>query len=641
MSALISMASLFGIEEELPLGRLEKDERLFVRPQGYSAARRVVTTAPTSFVRGRFYIGLAVFLAVFFVYGGRAFELQALQASSLRAVAENNRLREVVTLAHRGRIFDRNGIVLAQNEPLFQLLAERLKLPEKAEERMVTFANAAVTCGQDPQAFEAAYQEGVAKQHADILLAEGLSYECAMRLMSAEALPSGLRVELAEKRTSITTDIPSLSHVLGYTSSISEAEYPALEKYGYRPFDRAGKQGLEKEYEVSLRGHNGTTLIEVDAGGNYLRTLKDTLPEDGKDLTLALDARLQAYIETVLQARLQAAPIKRASVVMTDPKTGEVLAMVSYPAYNANDFSGGISEEKYQALLNDPNAPLFNRCVAGEYPSGSTIKPLYASAALTEGVITPQTSFISTGGLWLGDRFFPDWRPGGHGQTNVYHAIADSVNTFFYAIGGGTAEFPGMGVEKLMDWARRYGLGSATGIDFPSEGDGFLPSKDWKQAVKGEPWYIGDTYNVSIGQGDILTTPLQINTAIASIANNGVLVPPHFTQGPAPSERTVIDQAVADIVQDAMRETVTNGSARMMQDVPVPVAGKTGTAQWSQTAAPHSWFTGFAPFEDPQVAITVLVEQGGDLTLASPVAHDILMWYFGEGQRGAALTTDQ
>ncbi len=629
------MSRLFGFFLNTPKGDLKKEEDIFASPLSAEETPQPVSSlAGQWFSRTRFLVGTCCFLAVGIFYLGRAVELQILQGNQLRALAEHNRLRQVVTLAHRGRIFDRNGIVLAENIPKFHLLAEQSAFSQNTDLRQEQFAQIAFLCGLDMQRFTDAYAQALLADYDVFLLDDTLSYECAMKLMSQQNLPFDVRVEVAEDRSYLTTEIPSLSHVLGYISSISDAEYEAMRSEGYRPFDDIGKQGLEKEYETLLRGIQGVTEMEVDAGGGYLRTIKSTAPQDGVDLTLSLDARLQAYIERVLNERLGAAPVKRAAVVMMNPKNGEVLALVSYPAFDANSFVGGISQDAYTALIQDPNAPLFNRVISGEYPSGSTIKPLYASAALTEGIITPQTTFLSTGGLWLGDRFFPDWRAGGHGITNVYHAIADSVNTYFYAIGGGTGDFVGLGVEKLTDWARVFGLGVLSDIDLPGEAEGFLPSKAWKLAAKGEPWYIGDTYNVSIGQGDVLVTPLQITRAIAAIANNGLMVVPHLRyEKEIDQSQRVIEEDIASVIQDAMRQTVTAGSAQMMQSVPVAVAGKTGTAQWSQTAAPHSWFTGFAPFDDPEVVITVLIEQGGDASLASPVARDILQWYFGEGQR--------
>jgi penicillin-binding protein 2 len=291
-------------------------------------------------------------------------------------------------------------------------------------------------------------------------------------------------------------------------------------------------------------------------------------------------------------------------------------------------FARGITQNEYSKLLEDPDAPLFPRATQGEYPAGSTMKPIYSAAALMEGIITPSTSFFSTGGLWLGSRFFPDWRSAGHGSTNVYHAIADSVNTFFYIIGGGNEAFEGLGIEKLMQYAQLFGMGSPSGIDLPNESDGFLPSKEWKQSAKGEPWYIGDTYNVSIGQGDLLVTPLQMNRSTATFANWGTMMSPHLAMDQAPNGEKIVPDDVATVVRDAMRATITYGSATIMQDLSQAVAGKTGTAQWATGKAEHTWFTGFGPFNDPEIAVTVIVEQAGNAYYTTPIAKEIFAWWF-------------
>ena len=486
----------------------------------------------------------------------------------------------------------------------------------------------AIAAELDVSSTELTKKLATAEPDEQLLLAEGISYDNALAFYSRSSEYPGFIVEFAEKRQYYTSAIPTLSHILGYSGPVNKEEYKTLEAKGYRRFDSVGKQGLELWYEDVLRGQFGEEVVEVNAQGRALRVVSRREAVDGEDLTLALDARLQAYIEVVLEDRLKDTPTERAAVIVMNPQNGEILALVSAPGFDANLFANGISTEDYSALLNDENAPLFPRAHAGEYPAGSTIKPVFAAAGLANGTITTQTTFQSTGGVMLGNRFFPDWRPGGHGLTNVYHAIADSVNTFFYMIGGGNEAFPGMGLEKLMTAALTFGYGQKTGVDLPGEADGFLPSKKWKEEAKGEPWYIGDTYNVSIGQGDFLVTPLQVARATAVFANGGNLVTPHFVLGDGQPTQDILDDEIVDIVRDGMRQTITAGSARMLQAVPVAVAGKTGTAQWSSTKDPHSWFTGFAPFEDPEIVITVLVEQGGEETSALPITHDILQWYF-------------
>ncbi|MFA5945431.1 MAG: penicillin-binding protein 2 [Patescibacteria group bacterium] len=615
---------LFGLPESLPEWGLSGDENIEGVMGNPNATRaRVSTKAPIHFARMRVGVLLMVLAGVLLL--GKTAYLQLIRGGFYRALAEQNRIRIHATPSHRGILKDRNGIALAENLPTFRLVAYSSQLPVKVEERRAMLNYLAMKLNLSVDDLTAKTSEQ--KPPEELLLAEDIDYEKAIAYMGGDVQYPGISVELSEMRGYPTDAIPTLSHVIGYTGPVSEKEYASLKDDGYRKFDVVGKQGIEASREVDLRGSFGQEVLEVNAKGEPLRTISEKDPVDGKDLTLTIDARLQAYIEMVLENKLKNVPVKKAAVVAMNPQNGEVLALVSYPAFDANLFAKGISTEKYQALVDDPDAPLFPRAMSGQYPSGSIIKPIFASAALIEGIVTPQKTFLSTGGLKLGDHFFPDWRPGGHGITNIYHAIADSVNTYFYMIGGGNESFKGLGVEKLMSYARLFGLATKTGIGLPGEADGFLPSKEWKKETKGEDWFLGDTYNVSIGQGDVLVTPLQMARATAVIANGGSLVNPYLVIGEDEGSTRIIDQETAGIVRDAMRTTVTNGTASSLQSLPVPSAGKTGTAQWNVNKVPHSWFTGFAPFDNPKIVLAVIVEEGGDITAATPVAKDILDWY--------------
>lgn len=574
--------------------------------------------------------GIALLCATFGAFLFRIGIWQIGHGEEYRQIADNNRTRIHTILPNRGVMMDRNGLLLAWNTPAFHLIANRGDLPEELTQRTERFIAVAQTLSVSPDTFEERYQKAKADQ--TVLLSDAVPYNAALAFLSHSSDYPGMSVELASTRTYNTNEIPTLSHILGFTAPINDDEYIKVKKLGYRRFDSIGKQGLESSHESELRGIPGIEITEVNAQGNAIRTLQKTDALHGADITLSLDAGFTAAIENILNIRLANAEIKRAAVVVTNPINGEVLSLLSYPSYDANLFARGITQSEYTTLLNDPNAPLFPRATQGEYPSGSTIKPVYAAAALMEKIITPSTSFLSTGGIWLGGRLFPDWRHAGHGQTNVYHAIADSVNTFFYTIGGGTPEFEGLGLERLMQYAILFGFGSKTGIDLPNEADGFLPSKIWKESTKGEPWYLGDTYNISIGQGDFLVTPLQMNRSTAAFANGGTLMTPHLTKDAVPEGVKIIPDDVDVVIKNAMRQTVTNGSSMSMNDLALPVAGKTGTAQWATGKDEHTWFTGFGPFEDPTLAVTVIVEQGGGNYYATPIARDIFEWYFANRQ---------
>lgn len=629
----------FGLSELDELGRLEdvstETELCEAVSKRGNVAARAGAYVGNAVSDKRYRRGVMLLLVIFALCFGRAGWLQVVHGATYRALADANRTRTIVLPSARGVITDRNGVELAVNTPSFTLVGRKpryeakalaTELPAKRAEREKLLTDAATVVDGDPLAFMLAYDAAAAGEHFALMV--DVSYENALIFAAGNDAFRGIDLVLGSERSYITESIPTLSHVLGYTGIINAEEYEELRGMGYQRYDRLGKQGIEQYYENALRGTFGKEIVEVNSMGRYLRTISKEDPVDGDPLVLTIDARLQEYIELVFEARLANQPVTKVAVVAMDPQNGDVLALTSWPAYDANLFAQGIDSATYQALLNDEDHPLFPRATAGEYPSGSTIKPVYAAAALTEEVVTPETSFLSVGGLQIGNRFFPDWRGGGHGVTNVYHAIADSVNTYFYYIGGGYETFQGLGIEKLMTWAATFGYGTASGLDVPGEGEGFLPSKEWKEAMKGEPWYIGDTYNVSIGQGDFLATPVQVARATAVFANGGNLVTPHLALGTPVSSTRVIEEDVAQIVKDAMRRTVTQGTATSMQSVGVEVAGKTGTAQWSNSAPPHSWFTGFAPYDAPSIVLTVIAEDGGDVSLAVPIAREILTWYF-------------
>jgi len=578
--------------------------------------------------RRRFFLAFLILVFVFATFTVKLTSMQIVHGQEFRDQAENNRTRVRILPSKRGVIYDANGIILAKNEPSFEVTTSKKQLPsEKDGAREEVLIELAGILETDVESFQSVITSAKTIDE-QILLAYDVPYETAIKLYAKLDKLPGIDIELISRRSYVTTEIPSLSHVIGYTGVVNEEEWKEIKDKGYRSFDHLGKQGLEKSYETTLRGLYGQEILEVNALGQSERIVSITKPVDGENLYLSLNSEFQSYIERVLEARLEGTVASKASVVAMDPNSGEIYALVSWPAYDANLFTEGISTEDYQKLIENEDLPLYSRAISGEFPSGSTIKPVYASGALIDGIITTSTTFLSVGGISVGPWFFPDWRPGGHGVTDVYWAIADSVNTFFYMIGGGNESFNGLGLERLMFYADLFGLGQKSGIDLPGEADGFLPSKEWKLEAKGEIWYIGDTYHVAIGQGDLNVTPLQIARTTAVFANNGYLVVPHLNKNLVTQKNQIIQEEVADIVAEAMRQTVTHGSATSLNSVPVAVAGKTGTAQWSSSEANHSWFTGFAPYENPEIVITVLVEEGGDASLAVPIARDILNWWF-------------
>lgn len=618
---------------------------------------------------GRFFNFSRIRLIALFIFTlfcllfARTAWLQLIRGEYYYQLAEGNRIRIARIEARRGIIYDRDGRALSTNKANFLLYFIPADLPkEETEREKITvevgkiLAETAGPISLPSETKKALTAEEVKKiitatidqiklnsleAYQPLFIADKIQYDKAMMLALKAADWPGVILTSRSGREYYQPSL-STSHLLGYTGKISEAE---LANAGgeYQMIDYVGKTGLEYFWENELKGVAGKKQIEVDALGREKKILNSQKAVDGHSLLLALDSEAQAKLEELMSATLAKARLKRGSAIVLDPNNGEVLAMVSLPAYDNNLFARGITNDEYNALLDNPDRPLFNRAVSGEFPSGSTIKPVMAAAALEEGIIKEHTSVLSTGGISVGQWFFPDWRAGGHGVTDVKRAISQSVNTFFYYIGGGYQGFKGLGVERIVRYEKMFGLSEQTGIDLPAESTGFLPSMEWKEKIKGESWYIGDTYHLSIGQGDLTVTPLQVANYTAVFANGGKLFRPHLVKAMLSNEDKIatpveiipvrsdfISQENINIVRAGMRETVVSGSARSMSGVPVEVAGKTGTAQWSTKKPTHAWFTGFAPYDQPQVVITILIEEGGEgSTIAVPIARDFLTWYFG------------
>lgn len=585
-----------------------------------------------------FFIIIALSNGVLFA---RAASLQIKSGGSYRALAENNRLRIRTIPSERGVILDRNGLVLVSNIPTFSLSVTPGDLPNDPVERdrvlneVGKIVGTSITdLGRFLFDFEGSREP--------VPVRENLDYESALKAeINLSALP-GVTVNQDIRRNYIGANASrSLSQVLGYQGIISKKEYASLRTRGYKRTDRIGKTGVESSYETELRGTYGNEKIEVDALGRKKSIISKEEAIPGKNLVLTIDVRAEQKLEEALSRSMRNSGSARGAAIALDPRNGEIIALVSLPSFSSNDFAAGFSSKAYKELIENPNNPLFFRAIAGEFPSGSTIKPIISLSALDEGIINANTIVRSVGGIQIGEWFFPDWKAGGHGDVNVVRAIAESVNTFFYYIGGGFGGFKGLGPDKIASHALKFGLGKKLSIDLPGEAQGLIPSEEWKEKTKKEQWYIGDTYHMSIGQGDVLVTPLQIAASTGAIANGGTLWKPHVARGLVTSEKNgeaikleVLEDEVAkleniNIVRRGMREAVTAGSARGLLGIGVSAAGKTGTAQWRTDRVPHAWFTGFAPYENPEIVITVLLEEGGEGSVAAvPVAREFLDWYF-------------
>ncbi len=564
------------------------------------------------------------------------------QSGSFKARSDMNRIRAVTTPAERGIIFDANGVQLTDNVPDLQLAVVPADLPDDAAARAAAIARIAALAGIDPAAAETTLNDFGIKGYQPVTLSANISRDQAIDLTTAQSDIPAIRIVNGTHRFyPLTNTLTSMAHFLGYMGRITadDLKKPSI-KDNYQPTDSIGRTGLEYTYEHELAGTPGVKKVEVDASGNEVGTVGETASVPGENLRLTIDTDLTAAAESSLKAMMAKNNLTRGAVIVEDVKTGGILTLISLPSFSDNDFSQGISNAEYKQLVNDPDHPLFNRAISGTYPPGSTAKLMVASGALAEGVITPETTVDSVGGIHIGAWFFPDWKAGGHGITNVTRAIAWSINTFFYTIGGGYQSFVGLGIDRLDKYFSLFGIGKPLGIDLPNEAAGFVPTPAWKKATQGVAWYIGDTYHVSIGQGDLLTTPLQMASWTATVANGGTVWQPHLAQAflddkgnvikvvePVAQRTKIVDDKYLETVREGMRETVTSGSAQSLKNVAMDVAGKTGTAQVSGKDN-HAWFTGFGPYEDPQIAVMVLIEQGKEgSTVSVPVARDIFDWW--------------
>jgi penicillin-binding protein 2 len=582
--------------------------------------------------RKRYWLVLIAVLGLAGALLGRAFWMQVVAPEIYQVRAEDNRLRHEVIPSRRGVVRDREGKMLVENVPAFDLRVIPWLMPRDPEERdgLLAVAGRSVGLTLDEMLSEMASSSNPAES---LTLKRDIPYDQALAIKIAVGDNPALHIATGNKRRyPDATAFQSLSHILGYVGPISVAELKDEQAQGYRQTDVIGKTGIEYTYESLLRGEAGERVYEVDAQNRVTALVSEQAPVDGSDLVLTLDLEFQKQVEEILRLGMEKFDIKRGSAVVMDPRDGSLLAIASWPAYDANLFSGSVSSTYYASLLANEDRPLLARAWSGVYPAGSTVKPVVAVAALMEKIVSANTSFNSVGGIRIGQTFFPDWKAGGHGSTNVRRAIAWSVNTFFYYVGGGYESFVGLGVDRLTKWMRIFGLGSEAGLDLPGENSGFVPSKEWKEKTKGERWFVGDTYNLSIGQGDLLVTPLQVAAFTAAVANGGYMVRPHVGNVSATAfERgeRLADEYVINLIRQGMRDTVVYGSGTPLRSLPFEAAGKTGTAQWRRDRLNHAWFTSFAPYESPEIVVTVLLEEGDEGSrTALPVATQILMaWY--------------
>jgi penicillin-binding protein 2 len=554
--------------------------------------------------------GLAMILGI----GGlttRLFYLQVVNGGQFAALAQINRTVLQAIPSSRGLIYDRQGAPLVANVPSFAVKIRPVDLPEARRDEVV--ARLSALLGMDQADINAAI-DGNPGSRFDLVRIKGDVPDATARIL-AEAgsdLP-GVEVMIETRRQ--YADGPLVSQLVGYTGPVSPGQLDELSKLGYLPDDLVGKTGLEAYYERELRGTYGSETIERDAAGRKLQVLQtDREPQAGDSLDLTIDVRQQQLAQQALQWGMKEAGLKRGVVIVMNPQTGEVLAMVSLPTYDNNDFSGGISTKDYAALLADKNKPLLNHAVAAHYPPGSTYKLVAGTGALADHKITPTTRVQTHPYLKLGTTRFWDWNHRGFGPCNIDCGFGHSSDTFFFQLSGM------LGIDRLAHWANQYGFGAPTGIDLPGEAKGIVPSNDWKQQALGEPIFPGEVYQAGIGQGYDVVTPIQLINAYAALANGGKLYQPQIVRQVVGPDGTVVRPfapklirklaAPASVLRDmreAARNVVLIRHTYNLVDLPIVVAGKSGTAEFgvrdSKHRLPfHSWFVAFVPANPAKTA---------------------------------------
>lgn len=616
----------------------------------------------------------------------QSWQLQIVRGEQHLEEADRNRFRLVSIDAPRGVIYDRQGRLLAGNRPSFSVSVVPADLPEEEEGHVLRRLSSLLGVPVSSHGAEASEVRSLDRSHLSnpedyqrepqmselveagrtapfvpVPIKSNVPRDVAFIIEEERLDLPGVIVELEPLREYISSTL--VSHVVGYVGHIPEEEvdsYVGREDADYDPNDIVGLTGVELTFEDELRGRKGQRHIEVDVTGREIRTIGPPVePVAGHNLVLTIDLELQRVVEQALANGLKKADSESGVAIAMDPRTGEILAMVSLPSYDGNLFIGGVSEERFAELSEDPRHPLVNHAISGQYPPGSTFKVVTAAAALEEEVVDRTSLIFCPGTIWIPHRFAPDdpelaqpfncWAKKGHRSINMVQAIAQSCDIYFGVVAGGYQEFEGLGQEALHNYAVLFGLGRPTGIELPGESAGLVPDETWKRLTYGETWVTGDTYNVAIGQGFILSTPLQILNATATFANGGTLYRPQIVREIKDADGNLVrafrrerirelpvsPETIAT-VREGMRGAVAYGTAWGANLGGVAVAGKTGTAEypgrrdWEGNLPTHAWFTAFAPFNDPEIALVVFVEGGGEGNLvAVPIADEILRYYFG------------
>lgn len=580
-------------------------------------------------IQGRVVFLGGMLAVLFFLLFLRAWYLQVVWGAHYRELSENNRIRVAPIIPQRGRIFDRYGTLLVHDVPSFDLYLD----PEESRwEEAVDMINRLIG-GNREEMKERYLSKRFALPRLPVKIKRGLTLREVAALSARRLELPGVRIEVEPRRNYVYGSVGA--HLLGY---VGEFVPDDQREEGIIPGSMVGQYGVEKTYDTVMRGKPGEKETEVDALGHEIRVLQVTEPVSGDDLSLTMDLRIQKVAEETMGK-------ESGAIVALDPRTGEILAMVSRPAFNPN-----ILSSRWEELTIDAGHPLMNRAIQGQYPPGSIFKLVVALAGLETGRVDSSHTLECQGEFPFGDRVFRDWKKGGHGSVDFYKALVESCDIYFYDLGRR------LGVEMIGDFASQYGFGDLTGVGLFWEKKGLVPSPQWKKRVKREQWYPGETLPFAIGQGYVTVTPLQLATFISAIANSGTRYQPQILKEiqdtgtgekreipPIVRGRLKVRGEVLMTLKKALAGVVSEptGTGRRASTPLVRIAGKTGTAQvvgrredsdrteaTPRTERDHAWFIGYAPADDPQIAVVVIIEHGGAGSTAAPLARQIIEEHF-------------
>ncbi|MBF0517193.1 MAG: penicillin-binding protein 2 [Nitrospirae bacterium] len=576
------------------------------------------------------YSGLTIFIVmlVFFVLALRIYQLQVLQGPQYREAANSNKIRVITLPAARGIIYDRNHVPLVKNEPYYyaSLMPETKNIDTAGLSKLLDI---------NEKKLITKLKKGEAQRFKAIVLKEGLAFKDVAAIEARRSDFPGLMVEPNLTRHYVYNNTGS--HVIGYLGRMTAKQMQSAEYDNVTPETFVGQWAAEEFYDRQLRGSAGEKIIEVDALGRQLKLIGQTKPQMGKDITLSIDIDLQEAAEKAFGG-------KTGSLVVINTTNAEVLALVSLPAFDPNDFVMGIETDKWNAMHKDKRHPFLNRALQSTYPPGSVFKPVVAIAALEEGVTDANSGTHCNGSLEFGKYSFGCWKS--HGSVSFHRAMVESCDVFYYEIG------KKLGIERIEKYARLFGLGSSTGIGLKrgvDEKDGTMPSTKWKNKAAKRQWFLGETLSASIGQGYVSVTPAQMAQMTAMIANEGIIMPITLLKdgnAAMPRERLNIRSETFDTVKSAMYGVVNEerGTGKDAKSKIVQISGKTGTAQviagrlkseqQKERHRDHAWFIAYAPSEHPEIALAVIVEHGGHGgSAAAPIAKQVIESYF-KGKAG-------